>query len=128
MLGNKNRLVFQLIAQGEITGDTTENDVVGNHIRLPCRARLVDVDISAKTVASGGTTTIAVYSGVAVATGTEIAAGDLSNATPRADGTMVAAYADKLYDANQEFCLSEKGSAHATNGLCVVLTFREWEG
>jgi len=131
VLGNKNRLSFQLIAQDQITGGGAEADVISNHFRLPCRAVLVDVDFSAQTISTTTTTEVdlVVYSGVALATGTSVATGSLADTVLVGNGTLATALKDKIYDANQEFCLSEDTTATETiDGLCAVLTFREWEG
>jgi len=127
MLGNKTRLAFMLTNQGQITGDTNHNDITGNHFRLPCKARLVDVDICAQAVQAAGSFLINVYAGANLTDGTKVASGTITNATPRADGTLVAAQEDKIYNADQEFAISETGNAKTLDGLGVVLTFREWE-
>ncbi len=129
MLGNKNRLAFVLLSQGQITGGGSDTDVVGNHFRLPCKARLVNVDITAQAISTSTTTAavISVYAGTTNGD-TKVAVGTMSDTVPRVDGTLVAAQKHKIYDANQEFCMSENTTSSETiDGLGVVLTFREEE-
>lgn len=126
MLGHMNRIVVLLNAQGQIATTGAEVDVVGNHFRLPCKAVLVDVDIVAQALAAGTTAVIKVYAGTSKS-GTEIASGTITTATPRVNATQVAAQKNKKWGVDQEFCLSENGTnAKTIDGLSVALTFREY--
>lgn len=126
-LGNKNRIVFCLTAQAVVAGTGSEVDVVGNHIRLPCKAKLVDVDVVAISCEATSTQVIKVYNGTSISA-TEVATATITTATPRANGTLTAAYKDKIYAKDSEFCLGENGTnAKDTAGLGVTLTFREME-
>jgi hypothetical protein len=126
-LGYMNRICFQLMNQDQITGTGAEADVTGNHIRLPCKCKLVDVDISADVLTAGSTAVIKTYAGT-TKSGTEVSSGSITTATPRVNSTAVAAQKDVMWAKDQEFCISENTTnAKNIDGLCVVLTFRTYE-
>ena len=127
MLGNKNRIVLQLGQQGQVTtSGGTILIIPGNHVRIPCKCLIEKIDITG-TVEAGGSSIIKIHAGVDASV-TVAASGTISPTVLRVNATIVAAQKDKIYDADQEFCLSETSTTGKTlDHLNVSITFREYE-
>jgi hypothetical protein len=123
-LGNKNRICLQM-DQGyaQITGDTNENDISGRHVHSPCKV-LVELIRAYGVVQAGGSTVIRVYAGSTKA-GTLVGTVTLTDSITTA--LMTLSNPGKVWPADQEFCLSEEGTAHTLDWLDVTICAREYE-
>ena len=125
--GKFNKLVFQMNAQAQVTGGAAEADVVGNHIVLPCKAKIVDVRAVVDAIAAGTTAVLKMYQG-ADKSGTAVlstAGLTLTTAAPKS-GKATLANPDKIWAAGTEFCFAENTTNLKTmDGLSMIVTVRE---
>lgn len=123
-LSKMNRHCLQL-DQGyaQITGDTNENDISARHVFARTKALIESVHAYG-VVAAGGSTVIRLYAGSTKA-GTLVASGTLTDSITNVEFTLEDPTA--VWDKDQEFCLSEEGTAHTLDWLDVSVAFRENE-
>lgn len=127
-LGKHNRFALTMKADTTITCGGSEADVTGNHVILPCRAKLIKVKCSGLAGAALAACDIKVYkgttkSGVAILS----AAMDLKTAGQNKDSGVIAdAFIGGVFDEDTEFCISENGTNTKTIAqLQVTLMFRD---
>ena len=122
-MGKYNRITLQIIAAADITGDASENAIDANTVVLPCKAELVDCRVSCRTMAASKTALISIYEN-SVQRVDDVT---LTSTALYAKGTLTAAYAGKVYDANSVFSAKEECTASSNvENLQVTLTFRAY--
>lgn len=121
MASEYNRYFFgKCQAQTQITGDASENAVIGSKFVLPFKATLEAARFSSYDVAADKTALINVY-----ADSTEVVdQATLNSTTLSAKGALIAAKKDKIWPSGTVFSMKEECTASSNvNGLSVDLCF-----
>jgi len=120
--GKMSRHCLQL-DQGyaQITGDTNENDVAAKHVFAPCWIAIEKVRVYG-IVQAAGSTVIRLYAGSTKA-GTLV--GTVTLTPTITNALMTLNNPGTKWQPDQEFCLSEEGSAHTLDYLDATMVCRE---
>jgi hypothetical protein len=113
---------LKLVAQAQITGDASDNAVVGPNGILPFKARLVAARVSCSTMASSKTALISVYAGAVKV----VDQATLVSTATDAKGVLTVSKKGTIHAAGVVFSLKEESGASSNiDGLSVDLVFEQ---
>ena len=114
---------LKLVAQAQITGDASDNAVVGPNGILPFKAKLVAARVSCSTMAGSKTALISVYAGAVKV----VDQATLTSTTLSAKGVLTAAKVGTIHATGVVFSIKEESEASSNiDGLSVDLLFEQY--